>query len=397
MKMISVEKAVNLIKQHISTLGPISIALNKSLGSVLAEDIIAPISLPPFKQSAMDGYAISQSIEKSADCYLVVGEIKAGDYSEIKLREGEAARIFTGAKVPTGATAVVMQENTTLFNHKVKLLQDISPGSNIRPIGEQINAGKIALRAGLTLTPAGIGYLSSLGISRIKVFKMPTVGLIISGNELVKAGNTLKPGQIFESNSSMIVAALKQSGIEFHTVEYVKDELDSTTKSIQKLLSKVDLLLLSGGISVGDYDFVGQAMYELKVEQIFYKVKQKPGKPLFFGKKNKCYLFALPGNPSASLSCFYHYVLPAIRLMSGKKPDTLEKRTLSLTQDYFKKVGRACFLKAKTKANKVEILEGQSSAMLHTFSLADALVYFPAEIKEVAKGTKVTVYMLPYS
>ncbi len=393
--MISVEEAISLIEKNVAPLTSISQELEKSLGYVLAEDIKAPIDLPPFNQSAMDGYAIAHLKTTKTNRFKIIGEVQAGDTSTIELEEGEAVRIFTGAMIPKGVSAVVMQEMTEVEEAEVVIQQDIAMGSNIRLIGEQVSKNQLALAKGTVLNPAGIGYLSSLGIDKVRVFSKPKVGLIVTGNELVKAGNALKPGQIFESNSSMLVAAFRQFRVELLDVEYVEDDLNSTIECIKGLLNSVDVLVLSGGISVGDYDFIGQALGELGVEQIFYKVKQKPGKPLFFGKKENCRVFALPGNPSASLSCFYHYVLPYIQLKHGKSPHTLEKIELVLNNDYSKKGDHALFLKAMAVGEKVEVLEGQSSAMLHTFAVANALIYLPSHQNEVRKGEKVATYLLP--
>ncbi|MCB0803109.1 MAG: molybdopterin molybdotransferase MoeA [Flavobacteriales bacterium] len=392
--MVSVEEAIQLIEQNTSQLKPYSIELPKALGYALSENILAPISLPPFEQSAMDGYAIAQDNDKTIR-FKLIGETKAGDESNSELKAGEAIRIFTGAMVPKGATAVIMQEHTKVAKHEVQILQDIKARGNIRPIGEQIKAGDLALPKGTVLNPASIGFLASLGIKHVKVFSKPRVGLIVTGNELVEAGQKLKPGQIYESNSLMLLAALKQSGIEVELMKTLQDNLDLTIQTIKESVINTDVLILSGGISVGDYDFVGKAMEELHVNQIFYKVKQKPGKPLFFGTKNNCRIFALPGNPSASLSCFYHYVLPAIRIMSGRKPYALEKRTVQLKEQYTKQDNRAHFLKAKVDDNYVAILEGQSSAMLHTYSVANALIYIPEDKQESKKGELVAAYLLP--
>ena len=394
--MISVEGAKKLVTQHTKVLPSIEIELAEGLGCVLSEDIYAPISHPPFEQSAMDGYAIGQFKKNtSSNTFQLVGETKAGDLSTFSLQEGEAIRIFTGAMVPSGAMSVIMQEATEVNDDELVIHQEIKAGSNIRPEGGQIMVGALALPKGTTLSPAGVGFLADLGIAKLNVYSKPKVGLIVTGNELVKAGQKLQKGQIYESNSTTLTAALLATGINVASTKLVQDSLEQTTLTIQKMMESMEVIIISGGISVGDYDFVGEALKNLNVEEVFYKVNQKPGKPLFFGKKGKCLIFALPGNPSAALLCYYQYVMPTIRKMCGKSVHSLEKRNLVLKNGYIKKGDRAHFLKAKVEGETVEILEGQSSAMLYTFAVANALVYIPGNKDEVQKGELVEVQMLP--
>ena len=392
--MISVEKAKQLVNENSFLLEPTTIQLVESVGYVLAEDILAPISLPPFNQSAMDGYAIGGILEDSKT-YKLVGEIKAGDIGVLPLNKDEAIRIFTGALVPKSAECVIMQEVTTVINGKVTINSEIKSGSNIRLEGEQIKTGDVALPKGTPLTPAGVGFLSGLGISEVKVYAKPKIGLIITGSELVEAGKQLKSGQIYESNSATLKAALASTNFECKATIVVEDTLKSTIIAIEKMMNSMDVVILSGGISVGDYDFVGKALNDLAVKPVFYKVKQKPGKPVFFGKKNKHLFFALPGNPSAALLCYYQYVLLAARKMSGIQNNELKIEKLESVNEYVKKGERAHFLKAIAENGKVEILTGQSSAMLHTYSIANALAYIPADVNKVEKGALIEVYLLP--
>ena len=289
--MISVEGAKKLVDQNTEALPSIEIALAEGLGYVLSEDVYAPISHPPFQQSAMDGYAIGQLNENTpSNTFKLVGKIKAGDLSTFSLKEGEAIRIFTGAMVPNGAMSVIMQEATEVIGGDLVIHQEIKAGSNIRPEGDQIKVGELALSKGTMLSPAGVGFLADLGIIRLKVYDKPKVGLIVTGNELVQAGQKLQAGQIYESNSTTLTAALQATEINVAATKLVQDNLEQTTLTIEKLMESMDVLIISGGISVGDYDFVGKALKSLNVEEVFYKVKQKPGKPLFFGKKSALFL-----------------------------------------------------------------------------------------------------------
>ena len=226
------------------------------------------------------------------------------------------------------------------------------------------------------------------------MFPKPRIGLIVTGSELVPAGQGLKPGQIYESNSATIDAAIKSSGFTLEQIAVVEDNLEKTTEEIQDMMNQLDVVILSGGISVGDYDFVGKAMKILEVKELFYKVNQKPGKPIFFGKTPSTLLFALPGNPSASLLCYYEYVLPALGKMSGFASG-LKKINTILKGSYLKRGSRAHFLKANVNNNITEILEGQSSAMLHTFATANALAYVPANKSELKEGDEIEVHILP--
>ena len=395
-EMISVEKANQLIEQNTMAGSVMERDLGKSLGYVLADTVYAPVSLPPFNQSAMDGYAIgAYDIDSLNTSFKLVGEVKAGDLQTVPLKSGETVRIFTGAPVPDQTVSVIMQEMVTVKKDTITIHEKIKPGSHIRNKGEQIEKGNVALEKGVQLTAAGIGFLSSMGMTKVQVYAKPKIGLIVTGSELIQPGGILQAGQIYESNSATLVAAARSTGFEIKVVEIIRDDLKATINGIEKMAEQMDVVILSGGISVGDYDFVEKALRSLRVERIFYKINQKPGKPIFFGKTSKCLFFALPGNPAASLLCYYLYVFPAIRKMSHELPYSLSKKKLPIKNEYIKKGSRAHFLKAKIEDNQVEVLSGQSSAMLHTFGLANALIYVPAEKKEIQSGELVDVYLLP--
>ena len=247
----------------------------------------------------------------------------------------------------------------------------------------------------IDLTPAAIGYLCSLGIQEVSVFKKPNIAIVTTGNELIEAGQKLSYGKIYESNSKMLLSALY--GLKFYdvTLHKVEDVYSKTVEKLNAVIKENDLVLITGGISVGDYDFVGKALKELEVEELFYKVKQKPGKPLFYGKKGDTQIFALPGNPAAALSCFYVYVYIALQKMMNR--DILElPRIEAISKSNFEKKGdRPQFLKAIYKNGEVEILEGQNSSMLQTFALSNALVYAPETITKIVEGDSIEVIQLP--
>lgn len=390
--MIHVDDALERILKSISKTEITSIELSKSTGFVLADDVVSPIHMPPFDQSAMDGYALN---ENNSDSYQIIGEIQAGDDATgVQLHKGEAVRIFTGAMVPTSVTTVVKQEVTSRKDNLLSFTETFPSGANIRYAGEQIKEGAIALTKGTILTPASIGFLAMLGIQNVQVYRKPKVALLITGNELVAAGNKLKSGQIYESNSVTLLTALSALNIEA-TVTRVEDSYESTFLKVKSLLQECDVLISSGGISVGDYDFVGKALLENGVRESFYKVRHKPGKPLFYGTSDSCKVFALPGNPASALTVLYLYVFPALQKLMGHENPGLEKRTLPLKQTYTKTPKMTHFLKGFADETGVKILEGQSSAMLNSFALSNCLIRMDEGHESWSVGAVVSIFMLP--
>ena len=391
--MISIKEAITSIKLNVDPLlKKTTKSVEKAGGYILFEDIYSPINMPPFRQSAMDGYALNLH---DGLTYTLIGEVKAGDGHQPDLKIGDAVRIFTGAPVPDSANSIMMQEKVKSDGNFITIEHQISIEHNIRPFGEQVRAGDIALKKGTKLTPAAIGYLISLGIKTVSVFKKPNIAIVTTGNELIEAGQKLSYGKIYESNSKMLLSALY--GLKFYdvTLHKVEDVYSKTVEKLNAVIKENDLVLITGGISVGDYDFVGKALKELEVEELFYKVKQKPGKPLFYGKKGDTQIFALPGNPAAALSCFYVYVYIALQKMMNR--DILElPRIEAISKSNFEKKGdRPQFLKAIYKNGEVEILEGQNSSMLQTFALSNALVYAPETITKIVEGDSIEVIQLP--
>jgi molybdopterin molybdotransferase len=391
--LITVEKAISLVLENVKcTPKTERISVEKAHGYVLAEDIIAPINLPTFKQSAMDGYALHFGDTRT---YTVKGEIKAGDVSSINLSEGEAVRIFTGAQVPVTANTVVKQELISREGNTISIKGDINLGSNIRPVGEQIKKDTLALSKNVTLFPSTLGFLASLGITQVLIYKKPTVAIVVTGNELVEIGTPLTEGKVYESNTLMLKNALAGLGIHEVSIQKVADDYNKTETVLNKTLDTYDFTIVSGGISVGDYDFVSDALTAIGVDEVFYKVKQKPGKPLYFGKKNNRFVFALPGNPASALSCFYVYVALAIARYSGKESSDVRSQKL-LSVHSFKKNGTiAQFLKAFATAETVEILDSQASSMLRSFAVSNALVYMPEGEQNIDTGDELNVLLLP--
>jgi molybdopterin molybdotransferase len=391
--MISVEDAKTLILQTVTPLEAITLELDNASNYVLAEDVFSPVDMPLFNQSAMDGYAVAAGSDNNF--FKVVGEVQAGKYFPEILKIGEAVRIFTGAPVPEGAIAVVMQEKTNRTGESISFTEYFSENENIRFQGEQIKKGECALRKGTLINPAAIGFLASLGIGNVKVYKKPSVAILVTGDELQMPGSHLAQGMIYESNSVMIKSAFEKLGLENVVVKMVRDNETTLITAVSEAIEKVDAVIMSGGISVGDYDFSGKALNAAGVENIFYKITQKPGKPLYYGKKGNKLIFALPGNPAAALSCFYEYVYPSLNLLMGKSSPFLLNFNLPLKSEYTKKSGLALFLKGFAGSEGVEILEGQGSHILKSFAESNCLIYLSASQNQVSRGELVEVHLLP--
>lgn len=396
--MVTVEEAKRSVTDNTVALNIETRSVSDALGYVLAKDIFAGFSLPSFRQSSMDGYAILHTDIIDRNTTLpIAGESKAGKAEKLFLKPGTAIRIFTGAPVPDGATAVIMQENTSVENGNVTINEyPVHENKNLRNVGQQIREGDVALPAGNFITAGTVGFLNGLNIQEVSVYRKPKIGILVTGDELVKIGETLSHGQVFESNSSMLVAALKQEGINEVEVYYSEDDLQATIQSLQVLSERNDVVIATGGVSVGDYDYVGKALETIGAETIFYKIRQKPGKPLLFAKNENTNFYALPGNPASSLVCYYEYVLPALRLMSGRMECFLPAYQLPISHTYSFNGERDEFLKAFVSGGKVTSLEGQESFALRSFAVANALIYLPVSQQTVQAGDLVEVHLLPF-
>lgn len=389
--MISVQRAFNLIAQEVSPMASVEIPIELANGLVVAETIYSPENVPAFSQSSMDGYAFAY--DENIVSYQLVGEMAAGSSTTFHLNPGEAVRIFTGAAVPFNADTVLMQEKALAKDGKLEILDDqLKKGNNVRQIGSEIAKGDKAVEKGTALKPAVIGFLASMGISKVKVYPNPKVAVVVTGNELVSPGGNLEYGQLFESNSFTLTAALKQMGIQDVTVVQVKDDLDQLHTVLSQIIEAHDLVLISGGVSVGDYDFTLKALELSEVKTIFHKVKQKPGKPLLFAVKSDTVIFGLPGNPASVLTCFYEYVLPAISKMTLRKL-ALQSQKAILQNDYSKPEGMTHFLKAKYQDNLVSLGTGQESYKLSSFAEANCLAIFPAEVSKITSGETIEVHL----
>ncbi len=394
--MVTVEEAKKLLSENIHLADIVEVNILYALNCVIAEDILSPIDLPSFDQSSMDGYAINSGTDLNHNQFEIVGEIKAGDDSTIVLKPGQSVRIFTGASVPQSANSIIVQEKVEEKNGLLFLHEKIKHGDCIRKKGTQILKGEIALKKLTILNPASIGFITSLGIDKVKIFRKPNVSIIVTGNEIIAVGEELTNGKVFESNSFSLLSALKQINIEVKNSLKVEDDLETLTLKINSCLADSDIVLLTGGISVGKYDFAFEAMKACGVETIFYKVLQKPGMPVFAGKFGNKIIFALPGNPASALVCFYEYVLEAIKQMQGFKNVSLTKVKLKSLNQITKKVGKSIFIRAQIIDGGVVELERQDSNMLRSFADADGFIYIDKDVELVKQNEDVEVHLLPF-
>jgi len=391
--MISVNEAKDIITESVKRLPSQRLPLTRALGLVLGEDVYALTDIPNFKQSSMDGYAIR--FEPGRTVFTLAGEMAAGSTAALDIGPAEAVRIFTGAPLPAGADTVVMQEKVTLEGDRV-IVEDggMQAFQHVREKGAEIKRGALAMQAGTLLSPAAIGFLAGIGIPELQVIPAPKVSIILTGNELQEPGKQLAFGQVYEANSVMLSAALRQLGVEDVSVLRAVDDLKVLQNVLSQALLEADLVLLTGGVSVGDYDFVVAAAKNCGVKQAFHKIRQKPGKPLFFGSKYQKIVFGLPGNPSSVLSCFYQYVLPAVGRMMGKNL-RLQVTQGILTHDYAKVSGLTHFLKASFNNGNVTPLHAQESFRLHSFAEADCLIVLDEAKGNYQAGEQVEVHLLP--
>jgi molybdopterin molybdotransferase len=391
--MISVQEARTIIRNTVPKASIRSIPLREAAGLVLAADIIAPYDIPAFRQSSVDGYAFIHADRNEQ--LTVEGLVQAGPAIPGTVSTKMATRIFTGAPVPDGADTVVMQEKITRSGDGLTIHDDsIQQGDNIRPAGSEIQAGKLAMTESTPLTAAALGFLSGIGIADVKAYLAPTVTIILTGNEIRQPGQALAYGQVYDANSVMLLAALRNIGITNTQLLWTADNASETENTLRKALAESDLVLATGGVSVGDYDFVAAAAKACNIQQHFHRIKQKPGKPLLYGTAENRIFFGLPGNPSSVLTCFYEYVLPAIEQFMHRP--SANRMVLARAKAAFRKpAGLTHFIKAWYDGDTVTPLHAQESYRLHSYAQANCLIVLPEENTGFAAGDAVTIHILP--
>lgn len=379
----------------------------EAVWQVLARTQEAREDEPRFDRAAMDGYAVRISDTRSADSQepLVLdlqGEVSAGGalHSIGDLDCGTAVRIFTGAPVPETADAVVMQEKVRRENGRILISEPVEPGANVRERGEEFRVGHPLVQAGSVLTPASVGMLLSQGITEVPVYASPEVSILTTGDELVAPTEEPEPGTIRDSLQGALRTILHEEGRHVES-RRVGDDPDRLRSAVQQMLSESDLVIASGGVSVGEKDYVRPVLRECGVQQIFWKVRQKPGKPVFFGRSPQALVLGLPGNPVSALVCFSLYGIPLLRRLAGHSPGEcgLPERSTILDEHISGKPERTEFFRARTRWEggrfESQILEAQGSHMLSGMAQANSLVALSEGKDEVQPGTELPVHFLP--
>ncbi|OHB41199.1 MAG: hypothetical protein A2069_02115 [Planctomycetes bacterium GWB2_41_19] len=398
--MISVDTAVKIVTDVIEPLPAKTVPFESALGLCLAQDVRSDIDMPPFDRSAMDGYAVIAEDTVRAPIELtVIEDIAAGYMPTIKVMCGQASKIMTGAAVPEGADAVVKVEETEDLsaNNRVKILRAIDRGRNISKMGEDMKVGQVVLHKGMPIRPQEIGILATVGKARVEVFPTPTVGIISTGTELVDVESKPSTAQIRNSNGYSLAAQARRLKVDIEILGIVKDTKEDISRIMHRGLQK-DILILSGGVSMGEYDLVGDVMKDLNTQIYFEKVALRPGKPVIFGKKDKTLIFALPGNPVASFVTFELFIYPAIRKMMGFS--TLHRTTVkaSLEVEILVKRKRREYRPALLRMHNnqwfVSPVEWHGSADLLSTTRANCLLIVREDAEKLSVGQLVDVILL---
>jgi molybdopterin molybdotransferase len=400
-KLTEIEEARRLVLDRVAPLEAEPVALKDALGRVLAEPVTSADAVPGFDNSAMDGYAVRAADTAGANGgarLRVVDESRAGHPAQRRLAEGEAIAISTGAMVPEGADAVVRVEDTDAGSQEVEIRVEVEVGRDIRRAGEDIAAGEAVLAAGDEIGPAEAGVLVSVGRGEVACARRPRVNLLTTGDELQEPGEPLRPGAIRNSNAYSVSGLIRRSGAVLGTVEMVPDDRDATAEALARALTG-DVVVISGGVSVGPHDHVRPTLAALGAEEVFWGVALRPGKPTWFGVAPAgCLLFGLPGNPVSAMVTFLLFVRPAIRAMLGASPTQAERATAVLDSDYPKQPGRAhvvrCRLELRDDGWHATPTKDQGSHVLTSMLGADALAIIPATSGTVRSGDRVRIELL---
>src|SRR5437867_7397890 len=371
--MISENEARGKILERVRTLPPRKVSILQALNHFAAEDYFARLSLPMFDNSAMDGYAVIANDCRSGKRLRVVGEQPAGLDRQLRASNGEAIRIFTGAPMPVGADAVVMQADVTRDGDEIVVNVDVDVDEFVRKRGCDLGEGQKILRAGERIRATTLALLASQGFSEVLVGGEVRVAIISTGDELAKPGEELQPGQIYDSNSLLLQSLLKRSDAVVASAENCRDDADSLRKAIQSA-AKNEILIVSRGVSVGEHDLVQSTLRDLGAKINIWRVAIKPGKPFLFGQLEKCFVFGLPGNPVSAFVTFLQFVRPAILKMMGASNLDLPKMPAKLTIDLTNDSDRAHYLRGKLENGSFAPIGRQESHALFGLSQSNALL-----------------------
>jgi len=393
--MLNIEEAQQIILRHIAPLSTEELPLLQGLGRVASEDVYTPWDIPATDNSAMDGYAFSFAAVQGNSLF-VSGNIPAGKERTTPVVAGEAVRIMTGAPIPRGCDTVVPIENVETIGDTIRLVGDARPGSHIRKRGEDIRAGQRAIAANSLLRPQEIGMLASLGKTSVRVYRRPKVGVLATGDELLEIDSPPAPGKIINSNSYSIAAQVVESGGDPVILGIAEDEVERTCDRIREGI-RGDLLVTTGGVSVGDRDCVKEAIVALGGEIKFWKVHMKPGKPVAFAILEGKPVFALPGNPAAAMISFEVFVRPALLKMTGHMRIFRPTVTAALTEPIANKGDRPHLIRVRVEARQdgyvASATGNQSSARLSSLTAANGFIKIPPGTT-LASGESVVVSLL---
>ena len=373
--MISVSDALSHLFDLVTATEVEAVPLRQAAGRVLARDVVATRTQPPFAASSMDGYALRQTEVEPDAMFKVIGEAAAGHRFDGVVKAGQAVRIFTGAPVPEGADFVVIQEDTTRRGDLIMLGHDIGPKTNIRPAGGDFHAGD-TMDAPRLLRPADIALLASMNVATVPVYAKPRVAIIATGDELVQPGEVPNPDQIIASNTYGLAALLEQHGAQCRMIPIARDTVPSLTQAFI-MAQDADLIITIGGASVGDHDLVAPVAAPMGMEQSFYKVAMRPGKPLMAGRLRDVPMIGLPGNPVSAMVCGTVFVVPVLRKMLGLPAAPAARVDLPLGVDLPANGPREHYMRAMVRDGAVLPEDNQDSSLLGILSRADVLMVRP--------------------
>jgi len=397
--MITVDQAISIVLDRTEPLGVETVPLHEAHRRILAEEIRADIDLPPFDRARMDGYAVRSEDVRSAPVTLrVIAEIAAGAQFEQRVNSGETVKIFTGAPVPAGVDAVQKVEATRANGRVVEILESVAPGQFITPRASEVAEGELVAEAGCEIGPAEMAALASFGYSSVRVGRRPRAAVISTGSELVKVSSRPSGAQIRNSNSYTLSAYAERAGAMVDFVGTVEDTPEATRDALISSAENRDIVITSGGVSMGDYDLVKAALKEIGAEIYFDKVIIRPGKPIVFARRGRTYFFGLPGNPVSTSVTFNVFVRPAIRRMQGETSPGLPTARAQLSRGVRDSSSRRSYLPARLFIEDgramVEPLKWGGSSDLVAFMRANALIVAPEEAHEIAEGEIVQVMLL---
>jgi len=397
--MIELEEALELVLSRIQPVETECVSITDAYKRVLAMDVTSQIAMPPFERSPLDGYAYRAMVGDPQPIRLnVVSEIPAGTLSKRVIAAGEAAKIFTGAPIPEGANCVVRMEDTEQVGDEVTILRPVLPGSNIVPRGEEIQEGDLLLKKGFFLTPPAIGLLAAVGRDQVTVYRRPRVGLLSTGTELMDVGQPLGPAKIYNSNSYTLRGMLQEAGCEVLVIPIVADRIEDTLEVLDKL-GDTDVVIATGGASVGDYDIMRHALAQFGCEMLFWKLNLKPGTPVSVGVKEKQLFFSLSGNPAAAMVTFELLVRPALRKLAGRTTAEEGRFLVKMANSFGKKGKQRRFLRAQAVLKNAEIWAdlspAQGSGILRSMIGSRLLVDVPANHGPVEPGELLMASWIP--